>query len=359
MQHGVIIPYNAMAMKFDELYKKLNKEQREAVDAIEGPVMVIAGPGTGKTQILTLRIANILRKTDVPLDAILALTFTEAGESAMRKRLVSTIGSPAYRVGIFTFHSFCNDIIKRFPEEFPRIIGSTNVSDIDKIVIIKDLIEKTPLKLLRPYGDTFYYLHPTRQKISELKRENISPNEFSRLAAEKDKELKNVPDLLHKKGAYKGKMKGKYETMQKSIEKNKELLKLYVAYEKVLAERKLYDYEDMILEVIRSLEKKEDFRLRLQEEYQYVLADEHQDANNAQNKLLELLVSFHQNPNLFIVGDEKQAIYRFQGASLENFLYFQKKYKGARVIELVENYRSTQTILDAAYSIMFGGDTES
>ena len=133
----------------------------------------------------------------------------------------------------------------------------------------------------------------------------------------------------------------------------KELLKLYIAYEKVLAERKLYDYEDMILEVIRSLEKKEDFRLRLQEEYHYVLADEHQDANNAQNKLLELLVSFHDNPNLFIVGDEKQAIYRFQGASLENFLYFQKKHKGARVIILEENYRSTQSILDSAHSNVF------
>ena len=151
-------------------------------------------------------------------------------------------------------------------------------------------------------------------------------------------------------------MKGKYEAMRKSIEKNKELLKLYRAYENVLAERKLYDYEDMILEVIRALEKKEDFRLRLQEEYQYILADEHQDANNAQNKLLELLTSFHDDPNLFIVGDEKQAIYRFQGASLENFLYFKKKFPSAREIILEENYRSTQTILDAAHNVMFGGD---
>ncbi len=340
--------------KFKELYKKLNFRQREAVDAIEGPVMVIAGPGTGKTQILTLRIVNILRKTDIPPDAILALTFTEAGVSAMRKRLVSIIGSPAYRVGIFTFHSFCNDIIKRFPEEFPRIIGSTNVSDIDKIVIIKELIEKTTLKLLRPYGDTFYYLHPVRQKISELKRENISPKELELRIKNNELRFKKIPDIRHQKGVYKGKMKGKYETEKKNIEKNKELLKIYITYENMLAERKLYDYEDMILEVIRALEKKQDFCLRLQEEYQYVLADEHQDANNAQNKLLELLVSFHENPNLFIVGDEKQAIYRFQGASLENFLYFQKKYKGARVIILEDNYRSTQTILDAAHSVMFG-----
>jgi len=319
-------------------------------------VIVIAGPGTGKTQILTLRIASILRKTDVPPDAVLALTFTEAGVSAMRKRLISIMGSPAYRVGIFTFHGFCNDVIKCFPEEFPRIIGSTNVSDIDKIVIIKELIEKTSLKLLKPYGDTFYYLDPVRKKISELKRENISPNELELRIKNNELRFKNIPDLLHEKGVYEGKMKGKYEAMRKSIEKNKELLKLYRAYENVLAERKLYDYEDMILEVIRALEKKEDFRLRLQEEYQYILADEHQDANNAQNKLLELLTSFHDDPNLFIVGDEKQAIYRFQGASLENFLYFKKKFPSAREIILEENYRSTQTILDAAHNVMFGGD---
>jgi DNA helicase-2/ATP-dependent DNA helicase PcrA len=357
---------------FDELYKKLNLRQREAVDAIEGPVMVVAGPGTGKTQILTLRIANILKKTDTPPDAILALTFTEAGVAAMRKRLVEIIGSSAYRVGIFTFHSFCNDIIKRFPEQFPRIIGSINISDIDKISVIKELLDngaalrghdadlrgkkfKTPkidLKILRPYGDTFYYLHPVRQKISELKRENISPDDLELKIKKLKLEIEAIPDLHHEKGAYKGKIKGKYESTLKNIEKLKELLKLYRAYEKVLEERKLYDYEDMILEVIRALEEDEAFRLQVQEEYQYVLADEHQDANNAQNRVLELLTSFHQNPNLFIVGDEKQAIFRFQGASLENFQFFQKKFPKARMIILEDNYRSTQTILDAAHSLL-------
>ncbi len=337
---------------FNKYYKNLNPLQREAVDTIEGPVMVVAGPGTGKTQILTLRIANILQKTDVPPDAILALTFTEAGVLAMRKRLVSIIGSAGYRVGIFTFHSFCNDLIKRFPEEFPRIIGSTNLSDIDKITIIKELIENSPIKLLRPYGDTYYYLHPVRGKISELKRENISPDDLKKMIETDERNLLSQDDLYHEKGTLKGKMKGKYETQKKAIEKNKELLTLFIAYEEMLRDRKMYDYEDMILEVIRALESSEDFRLRLQEEFIYILADEHQDANNAQNKLLELLTSFHQNPNLFIVGDEKQAIYRFQGASLENFLYFKKKFPGAQEITLEENYRSTQSILDAAHKVI-------
>src|SRR6266700_3689753 len=111
-------------MDFEKAYKQLNKAQRQAVDTIEGPVMVIAGPGTGKTQILALRIANILHKTDTPPDAILALAFTESAVHSMRRRLVSIIGAPAYKIPIFTFHGLANDIIERFPEAFPRIIGS-------------------------------------------------------------------------------------------------------------------------------------------------------------------------------------------------------------------------------------------
>src|SRR3989344_2088677 len=107
---------------FSRAYKNLNKDQKQAVDAIEGPVMVIAGPGTGKTNILTLRIANILKKTDTSPDSILALTFTESGVFSMRKKLVSIIGSTGYRVNINTFHGFCNEVIRKHPDEFPRII---------------------------------------------------------------------------------------------------------------------------------------------------------------------------------------------------------------------------------------------
>ena len=127
--------------KFNELYKKLNPKQKEAVDTIEGPVMVVAGPGTGKTQILTLRIANILLKTDTDPDNVIALTFTESGAHAMRKRLVDIIGTPAYKVHIQTFHGFCNEVIKKYPEEFPRIISSTNATEIDQIDIVEKVIE--------------------------------------------------------------------------------------------------------------------------------------------------------------------------------------------------------------------------
>ena len=338
--------------KFQILYKKLNNEQKQAVDAIEGPVMVIAGPGTGKTQILTLRIANILRKTDISSDSILALTFTESGVFSMRKRLVEIIGSDGYRVGIFTFHGFCNEVIRRFPDSFPKIIGANQLNDIEKLSILKDVILKSPLKKLKPFGDNFFYLNSIRGKISELKRENISPEELAKSIKEQKEEFKKINNLYHEEGVHKGKMRGKYSSLEKKIEKNTELTLIYKLYEQELRDRKLYDYEDMIIETIKALENDKNLLLSLQEEYQYILADEHQDANNSQNKLLELLANYHKNPNLFIVGDEKQAIFRFQGASLENFLYFKKLYKKSFVINLTQNYRSFQHILDSAHSLI-------
>lgn len=340
-----------MPANFNTLYRQLNNKQKEAVDAIEGPVMVIAGPGTGKTQILTLRIANILKKTDASPDSILALTFTESGVFSMRKRLVEMIGSAGYRVNIYTFHGFCNDIIKAYPDAFPRIIGANNINDIDKIAILKEIILKEELKTLKPFGDNFYYIHPLRSKISELKRENITPSKLGVIIEKQKKAYDAIEDLTYDKGAHKGKIKGKYKDLEKKIKKNEELLIIYKAYEEELEKRRYYDYDDMIVETIKALEADPDLLLQLQEEYQYVLADEHQDANNAQNRLLELLTDFHESPNLFIVGDEKQAIFRFQGASLDNFLYFKDKYKDAVLVTLEDNYRSQQGVLDAAHSL--------
>src|SRR5438045_2897625 len=121
-----------MMQMFETLYKKLNPAQKKAVDAVEGPVMVVAGPGTGKTAILTLRIANILKKTDTQPENILALTFTESATANMRRRLAEITGSAAYRVVISTFHGFCNDMMKSYPDEFGRIISSTSITEVDQ-----------------------------------------------------------------------------------------------------------------------------------------------------------------------------------------------------------------------------------
>lgn len=343
---------------FNTLYKKLNASQREAVDTVEGPVMVVAGPGTGKTQILTLRIANILRTTDTPPEGVLALTFTEAAAAHMRQRLVSIIGPAGYRVRIHTFHGYCNDAIMRFPEEFPRIIGSQPITDIEKISILRGIISESTFEHLKPFGDIFYYLNPIRSNISQLKRENISPDKLESYLSQRQSELDATEDLYHEKGLHKGEMKGKYQTEARKIQRTREMLSVYRAYEEALKLHKRYDFEDMVLEVVTAMETKPDVLLRLQEESLYILADEHQDANTAQNRLLELLASFYESPNLFVVGDEKQAIFRFQGASLENFLYFRKKYPMAKIIALSEVYRSGQRVLDAAHHLITSTATE-
>ncbi len=337
---------------FEKLYRALNPEQREAVDEIEGPVMVIAGPGTGKTSILTLRIANILRKTDASVSSILALTFTESGVHSIRKKLVEIVGPTGYRANIHTFHSFCNEIIKRYPQEFPRIIGAQNMSDLDQIKILEEIISKTKLKNLKPYGNPFFYLKSIISQIKELKRDDIDPKNFKKILADERKRFESNEDLYHQSGAYKGEMKAKWKPTERRIQNSEELFLVYEKYQESLDKKRLYDYEDMIIEVLKELRANKNLLLELQENYQYILADEHQDANNAQNKLLELLSGFHKNPNLFIVGDEKQAIFRFQGASLENFLYFKKRFKEAKLITLKKNYRSPQAILDASHSLI-------
>jgi len=333
-------------------YTKLNREQKKAVDAIEGPVMVIAGPGTGKTSILTLRIANILRKTDTPPNGVLALTFTESAVHSMRKKLFEYIGASTYRVHLYTFHGFAQEIITRYPEYFPRIIGGIIATDSERYEIIEQALTKGEFAIIRPFGEPFFYVRKALGAIQDIKREGVTPEDFFNLLLKEEARILSSADLYHEKGRSKGLMKREHKEALKNNAKNKELGTLYASYEGLLKDRKLYDYDDMLLELVRALKEEEELLRTLQEEYLYILADEHQDANNSQNAILELLSDYRETRNLFIVGDEKQAIYRFQGASLENFLYFKKKFQDAEVIFLDHNYRSTQNILDATHALM-------
>lgn len=339
-------------IEFKKAYNNLNPQQKQAVDEIEGPVMVIAGPGTGKTQILTLRIANILLKTQINPENILALTFSEAASFEMRSRLAEIIGTPAFRVEIATFHSFSNDVIKNYPDEFTMLLSAENITETEQIELIEKLIDSLNLKLLRPFGDPLYYLRDILGAINDLKKEGVTPEKLRDSIKKQKEDFVKIDDLYHEKGKFKGEMKGKYVEFKKDIEKVEEFLLVFDSYQNALTEEKKYDFNDMLLEVIKALESNKSLLLRLQEKYQYILVDEHQDTNAAQNSLIELLLSFYKNPNIFVVGDEKQSIYRFQGASLENFLYFRKIYPEVKLINLQENYRSHQLILNASGSLI-------
>jgi DNA helicase-2/ATP-dependent DNA helicase PcrA len=357
--------------KFATAYARLNAEQKKAVDTIDGPVMVIAGPGTGKTEVLTMRIANIIEKgasgtpgNKVPPESILALTFTESGVASMRKRLTDLVGTQAYRVTISTFHGFANGIIRNYPDKFPEIIGAVSITDIDQVRIVRDVIDNTPLDDLKPFGDRYYYLKSIMSAINELKRQGVTPAEFTAIVEKEKRAVAAIDDLYYPSGAHRGKMKGKYKEDAKHAERNSELALVYTKYQAALRTAKQYDYSDMIMEVMRALETDESLRFILQEQYRYFLVDEHQDTNDAQNRIVELVAggggggdsgkagaAANPRPNLFVVGDEKQAIFRFQGASIANFYHFKTLYKDVTLIPLVNNYRSTQAILNAAAAV--------
>lgn len=337
---------------FKKMYAELNEQQRQAVDTIEGPVMVVAGPGTGKTQILTLRIAQILLKTQVNPENILALTFTENAAAEMKERLSGFIGPDAFRVQINTFHGFCNELIQKHFDIFHHLASYLPISALEEIEMIQEIIEDESFVYLRPQGDPTYYFHPIRSAISALKKEGVNPLQFKEAIGKWKSDFEKRDDLINTKGKYKGKMKGFALDEIKHIEKNTEFAHVFELYQQKMREKKLYDFNDMIIEVVRAFKRSEEFLSQIRETYQYILVDEHQDTNNAQNTIIEYICSIDDFPNLFVVGDEKQSIFRFQGASLENFLYFKKTFPRATLIHLEENYRSTQKILDTAHAVI-------
>ncbi len=332
-----------------EALEKLNKEQREAVEIIYGPVMVLAGPGTGKTQILALRIANILDKgIGVDANNILCLTFTEAGAHAMRERLKSFIGKAAYSVGIFTFHGFANTVINDFPEYFSFSRNLNQLDDVSRLKIIRQTIDELPnLDYLKPFYNQYAKEGLIISAIQTLKKEGINHEELNKKVQELIKEHKDNPKLNKQ-----GKPTADWKKRLEKLENIFELVDIYGLYQSKLTEEGFYDYEDMILFVGDELKENNDLRSHFFEKYQFVLVDEYQDTNGGQNEILKWLCSYDDSPNIFVVGDDDQAIYRFQGANLENILSFNTQYKDVKTIAITKNYRSTQIILDIASSII-------
>jgi DNA helicase-2/ATP-dependent DNA helicase PcrA len=352
---------------FKEVIKRLNPSQLKAVNQIEGPVMVIAGPGTGKTQILAARIANILIQTDVYPENILCLTYTDAGTIAMRKRLNEFIGPTSYRVNIFTFHAFCNCVI----QDNLDVFGFRNldpISDLEKIQYTREIIDSldknNPLK--RFTGDTYFETYRMLNLYSMLKKEDLDP-EF---VIEK---TKSYIDSLQYKEEYRYKRSGKrkdgssYQKGNINIEKiaeEKRKMELLVAacntfeiYQQKLRSNRRYDFDDMLIWVINAFKNNDQLLATYQEQYQYILVDEYQDTSGAQNDILNLLLQFWSDPNVFVVGDDDQSIYRFQGANIKNMQQFKSTYidntqKPGLLVNLTENYRSSQRILQTANSII-------
>lgn len=290
----------------------LNEMQQLAVDTTEGPLLILAGAGSGKTTVLVNRVEHIISSHLATPWQVLAITFTNKAAGELRERLVSAIGEEANDIWAYTFHSCCSRILRRFGEK----IGYTNHFTI---------------------YDTDDSRRVMKQCQKQLGIEDKLINHKSILA-----EISRAKDSLISPEEYK-------QTAQNDFRKSR-IAECYELYQAQLKKSDAMDFDDIIFNTVKLLEENEDVRNLYQTQFKYVMVDEYQDTNHAQYVLTSLLADKYKN--ICVVGDDDQSIYRFRGATIENILSFENHYKGAKVIRLEENYRSTQNILDGANAVI-------
>jgi DNA helicase-2/ATP-dependent DNA helicase PcrA len=354
--------------RYQSLKKMLNSAQREAVETLEGPVLTIAGPGTGKTQVLALRIAEILRRKDISHTNILCLTYTTAGVVAMRKRLLECIGPSAHSLQIHTFHSFCNQIIQENMDSF-GVHDSESISELEQYEVIENILNTLPAHHSLFHKSSYHHVKNLLSLFGIMKSENWMFEDIQKAVRDYLNDIPRREEFQYRR-KYKEYKKGDVNMKKlKEVQRKMHFLlsgaELFQKYQKHLRERGMYDFYDMILWVIRAFEENDALLARYQEQFQYILVDEFQDTNGAQKQIIDLLCSYWDDPNIFVVGDDDQSIYRFQGANMRNIMDFYSQYspqselerKNIKVITITKNYRSSQNILDIA-GFIIGKNTE-
>lgn len=313
---------------YEQEYQKLNEKQKKAVDTLEGPVMVIAGPGTGKTQILSRRVANILTKDKADPEEIVCLTYTDAGASEMLDRLEGLIGEKGRKVRVSTIHSFCSELILENPDLFgrqPKVISTAVKYELLKETMDKYITENSSLYKNR--GDRYSSRDQLLDLFSMMKRKGLKK-------ADIEKEIRE------------SKGKQKYQRLLDGVS-------IVEKYSEKILEHNYFDFDDMILWTIQKLDEDEDFQKSVSDSIKYLFVDEFQDTSVIQNKLIDLLVKGKEKEklNIFVVGDDDQSIYRFQGVSADNIQAFENQYKPTKIV-LEKNYRSSQAIIDASRQLI-------
>jgi DNA helicase-2/ATP-dependent DNA helicase PcrA len=411
----------------EQAFNALNSEQQNAVNALDGPVLVVAGPGTGKTQLLGLRAVNILQSRDVSPRNILCLTFTEAGAEAMTKRLVKFIGRDAYEIAISTFHGFAQRIRSDYPEFFRHGSLSTLITDLQSSRVLNRLLHelhvRDPLAQNIPAG-LHGQLGNLKGFISRFKRSGLDVEQFKKIMEQNlafFDYVSSSAELMGLLGASSGSAEHKRTTLdqlqetlaaltttaprelrtpvvatpgiyqtyveyladaflrtelyenegkstkgfrdlrdrlfekengiyvfkdRKTCDKALSAINIYERYQAYLDNHAQYDYDDMILDAVKAIESSSSLKSRLQDQYHFIQVDEFQDTNGAQMRLIDLLTDNSVRPNILVVGDDDQAIYRFQGASVFYINQFEKKYDAVTRCVLKTNYRSTPSLVE-------------
>jgi DNA helicase II / ATP-dependent DNA helicase PcrA len=295
-----------------DLMGSLNPEQIKAVRQTRGPVLVLAGAGSGKTKALTYRMAYLIKEQKVASHQILAITFTNKAAEEMRIRVKHIIGTRSDKqLFISTFHSFCARALRREAQHLGYAPSFSILDADDQLTAVKQAMEKLQLDPKKIVPEA------VRAHISSAKNELIDEDEYAKMA----------------NGAF-----------QQAV------AKIYRAYQDILRRNQAMDFDDLLMNLVMIFQQQPTILQKYQTQFQYILVDEYQDTNTAQYRLTQLLADVHRN--LFVVGDDWQSIYSWRGANFRNILNFHQDYPDACIIKLEQNYRSTQTILDAAHAVI-------
>lgn len=304
--------------------KKLNKEQLKAVQHENGPLLIVAGAGTGKTTVITERIKYLIVDKELEPSSILALTFTEKAAFEMQERVDILLPYGYTNIWIHTFHSFCDRILRDDAHAIGLDPSYKLISESESVLLMKKNIFNLRLKIFRPMGNPNKFLDALLTHFSRLKDEDITPTEYIKWA--------------------------KTQKTEDEKEQYIELANAFKLYEELKVKESVMDFSDLISNTLLLFRTRESVLKRYQKKFKFVLVDEFQDTNYAQNELAILLAG--DDKNITVVADDDQSIYRFRGAAVSNVLQFKKNFPTTKIITLIDNYRSTQTILDASYQLI-------
>lgn len=311
---------------------KPNKEQKEAIEHKEGPLLVIAGAGTGKTTVITERIKNLILSGLARPSEILALTFTEKAAREMEERVDKALPYGYVQMWISTFHSFCDRILRNEALHIGLTPKYILMTEAESIRFLRTHLFSFKLRYFRPLGNPNKFLEGMLQHFSRLNDEDVSPNEYLRWAQNQKSKIKNQKEE------------------SREVEKWVELAEAYRRYEELKTKEGVVDYSDLIANTLRLFRERPNVLREYQEKFKYILVDEYQDTNIAQNEVVKLLAG--KKANLTVVADDDQSVYRWRGAAFSNVIQFRKSFPRAKIVVLTQNYRSTQEILDRAYKLI-------
>ncbi len=325
----------------DTILEDLTDEQRAAVTHAEGPLLIIAGAGTGKTRVITRRIAHLITTRRVRPERVLALTFTDRAAAEMEERVDQLVPYGYTQTWISTFHAFGERVLRENALHIGLSPDFRVLSRPEQVIFIRDRLFEFPLDYFRPLGDPARHIDALVALFSRAKDEDVTPEEYRAYA-----------DRLAEEAAARQDDKA----LQEEARRQREIAAAYQVYQQLLAREGRVDFGDLITLTLRLLREHPTVLEAYRDQFHYVLVDEFQDTNYAQFELVKLLAG--ERRNLTVVADDDQAIYRWRGASYSNITYFTQAYRDARITVLTHNYRSSQFILDAAYRLIRHNDPD-